>query len=73
MLMLHAIWRQQISVKRDKNFYLWSLFNACGEDTDDRSNLLFVTDRNSCAFPPTVDCFYSKISAEAPGRKIQFR
>lgn len=46
MLMLRAIWWQQISVKRDKNFYLWSFFSVLNEDMDDRINLLFVTDRN---------------------------
>lgn len=71
MLMLCAIWWQQISVKRDKDFYLWSFFKAHNEDTDDGIKLLFVTDRNfSLLF--TADHFYSKVSAEAPRRKVQF-
>lgn len=67
--MLRAIWWQQISVKRDKNFYLWSFFKAHNEDTDDGINLLFVTDRN---FFSTADHFHSKVSAEAPGCEVQF-
>lgn len=54
--MLRAIWWQQISVKRDKNFYLWSFFSVLNEDMDDRINLLFVTDRNVIFsfFPPQL-------------------
>ncbi len=54
MLMLRAIWWQQISVKRDKNFYLWSFFKAHNEDTDDGINLLFVADRNFFFFPQLI-------------------
>ena len=71
LLMLCVIWWQQISVKRDKNFYLWSFFKAHNEDTDDRINLLFVVDIN-CLPLFTVDYFHSQISAEAPWCKVQF-
>lgn len=50
MLMLRAICWQQISGKREKNFYLWSFFKVHNKVTDDRINLLYVTDRHFFLF-----------------------
>lgn len=48
---------------------------ASNEDMDDggEKKLFFISDSNFHLSFPTADHFYSKVAAEAPGRKIQFR
>lgn len=71
MLMLRAIWWQQISVKRDKNFFLWSFSKRSTKTRLMESICCLSLTETFLFFSLTADHFHSEVSAEAPGREVQ--